>query len=49
MHLNLAYIYIIIAWVGMAVILTKNSMIFIKDRKAKKDKLNEFGRNNRKK
>ncbi len=49
MHLNLAYIYIIIAWVGMAVILTKNSMIFIKDRKAKKEKLNEFGRNNSKK
>lgn len=49
MHLNLAYIYIMVAWVGMAVILTKNSMTFIKERKVKKEKLNEFGRDNSKK
>ncbi len=31
-NLNLAYIYILIAWVGMAVILTKNSIKFMKER-----------------
>ena len=37
LELNMAYIYIIIAWVGMAVILTKNSMKIIKDEKNKRN------------
>lgn len=36
LHLNLSYIYIIIAWIGMAVILTKNSMKIIKDKRVGK-------------
>ena len=32
-NLNFAYIYIIIAWIGMAVVLTKNSMKFINEKK----------------
>ena len=36
MEINLAYIYIIIAWIGMAVILTKNTMNFISKRKENK-------------
>lgn len=35
-NLNLAYVYIIIAWVGMAAILTKNTMMFLKERKKRK-------------
>ena len=35
-NLNLAYIYILIAWVGMAVILTKDTVNFIKERKKSK-------------
>lgn len=35
--INLAYIFIIIAWVGMAVILTKNTMNFIRGKGSKKD------------
>lgn len=35
--INLAYIFIIIAWVGMAVMLTKNTMNFIKEKGNKKD------------
>ena len=34
--LNLSYIYIIIAWIGMAMILTKNSIRFINERKFRK-------------
>ena len=41
LELNIAYIYIIIAWVGMAVILTKNSSKFIKDRKNKRNRFKE--------
>ena len=32
-YLNLSYIYILIAWIGLAAILTKNTMKIIKDRK----------------
>ncbi len=35
--LNLAYIYILIAWVGMAVILTKNTMKIIKRNEIKNE------------
>ena len=35
-HLNLSYIYIIIAWIGMAMILTKNSMNIVRDIKKRK-------------
>ena len=35
--INLAYIFIIIAWVGMAVILTKNTMNILKEKGNKKD------------
>ena len=35
-NLNLAYIYILIAWVGMAVILTKDTVNFMKERKNSK-------------
>ena len=45
LELNIAYIYIIIAWVGMAVILTKNSWRIITDRKNKRNKVKS---NNRK-
>ena len=48
-ELNFAYIYIVIAWIGMAIILTKNSMRFINERKLKKEKLDEFPKNNNKK
>lgn len=39
LELNMAYIYIIIAWIGMAAILTKNSSKFIKEAK---NKINRF-------
>ena len=32
-YINLAYIYIVITWVGMAAILAKNSFRFLNDRK----------------
>lgn len=32
-NINLAYIYILIAWIGLAGILTKNTMKILKDRK----------------
>ena len=32
-YLNLAYVYILIAWIGLAAILTKNTMKILKDRK----------------
>ena len=44
-NINLAYIYIIIAWVGMALILTKNSFKFFKDRKNKEIINEEFEKN----
>ena len=47
-NLNLAYIYIVIAWIGMAFILTKDSMEFLKERKNKKVLKNEEGKNNSK-
>lgn len=34
-YLNLSYIYIFIAWIGLAAILTKNTMKIIKERRAK--------------
>lgn len=37
-HLNLAYIYIIIAWIGMAAILSKNTMNFFKERRKHENK-----------
>jgi lipoprotein signal peptidase len=36
LYINLAYIYIAIAWIGMAVILTKNTFKFIKTGKDRK-------------
>ena len=44
-NINLAYIYIIIAWIGMAFILTKNSTRFLNDRKNKKLIKEEFEKN----
>lgn len=43
--LNLAYLYIFIAWIGMAIILTKNSMRFLKEKKSKKVRKNEYKKN----
>ena len=41
-ELNISYIYILIAWIGMAVILTKDSVKFLQDKKIKRnDKKNE--------
>ncbi len=48
LDLNLSYIYIYIAWIGMAVILTKDSMKFLKERKNKRMLNNEDGKNNSK-
>ena len=39
-ELNLAYIYILIAWIGLAVILTRNTKKFLKDKKGKKNENN---------
>ena len=36
-YLNLAYIYILIAWVGLAAILTKNTMKILKEKGMKKN------------
>lgn len=47
-NLNLAYIYVIIAWVGLAIILTKNSMEMLKNRKNKKVIKNEYKENKNK-
>ena len=44
-NLNLAYIYIFITWVGMAIILAKNSIKFINERKYSK-KNNAFNPKN---
>lgn len=43
-YLNLAYVYILIAWIGFAAILTKNTMKILKDRK----KVKENGKNKNK-
>ena len=43
-YLNLAYVYILIAWIGLAAILTKNTMKILKDRK----KVKENGNNKNK-
>ena len=41
-ELNISYIYILIAWIGMAVILTKDTAKFLQDKKNKRnDKKNE--------
>ena len=41
-ELNISYIYILIAWIGMAVILTKDTAKFLQDKKIKRnDKKNE--------
>ena len=41
-ELNISYIYILIAWIGMAVILTKDTAKFLKNKKNKRnDKKNE--------
>jgi lipoprotein signal peptidase len=37
-YTNLAYIYILIAWVGMAGILAKNSAVFLKEKRENKNK-----------
>lgn len=36
-HLNFAYIYVLIAWIGLAAILTRNTMVIIKNRKKVKE------------
>ena len=41
-NINISYIYIFIAWIGMAVILTKNSIRILNDRKLKKEKINGY-------
>ena len=41
-ELNISYIYILIAWIGMTVILTKDTAKFVQDKKIKRnDKKNE--------
>ena len=41
-ELNISYIYILISWIGMAVIFTKDSVKFLQDKKIKRtDKNNE--------
>ena len=47
-EINIAYIYIIIAWIGMAVILTKNSMTLLKERKNRAERINNKNENNNK-
>ena len=48
-ELNLAYIYILIAWVGIAIILTKNTGKIIKNKKGIKNENNSKWRNGREK
>ena len=36
-YLNFAYIYVLIAWIGFAAILTRNTMVIIKNRKKVKE------------
>lgn len=40
-NLNLAYLYIVATWIGFAIILTKNSMTFLKDKKKVKENGNK--------
>lgn len=40
-ELNLSYIYILIAWIGMAIILTRNTKTFLNDKKEKNMKRKE--------
>ena len=35
-YLNFAYIYVLIAWIGLAAILTKNTMKILKEKKERK-------------
>lgn len=46
-HFNFAYIYILIAWIGLTFILSKNSMAILKERKMK-GKVNESKENKNK-
>lgn len=36
-YLNLAYVYILIAWIGLAAILTKNTMKILKEKGMRKN------------
>ena len=47
-EINIAYIYIIIAWIGMAIILTKNSMTLLKERKNRAERIKNKNENNNK-
>ncbi len=44
-EINLAYLYIIIAWVGMAIIMTKNTIKMIKEKKKKTERNNTKNEN----
>mgnify|MGYP004516561727 FL=1 len=48
-YLNLAYIYILIAWVGLAAILTKNTMKILKEKGMRKNEYKNKWRKCRKK
>ena len=48
-YLNLAYIYILIAWVGLAAILTKNTMKILKEKGMRKNEYKNKWRQCRKK
>ena len=41
-NLNLAYVYILIAWIGMALILAKNTVNFMKEKKLRKMKMSDI-------
>lgn len=45
-ELNFSYIYILIAWLGMAVILTKNTTKFLNEKKNKKIKRDDLKNEN---
>ena len=47
-NINLAYIYIGVAWIGLAVILTKNFMKILKDKKKEKVIKDEYQKNKNK-
>jgi len=50
-YLNFAYIYVLIAWIGLAAILTKNTMKILKEKKERKSehksKWGKCGKKNR--
>ena len=50
-YLNFAYIYVLIAWIGLAAILTKNTMKILKEKKERKsehkNKWGKCGKKNR--